>query len=145
MAGSCGNKVKSTCVERTYATCVQYETQLPDFSSLVEQDCVTVEETTEDIYNLIEEVRTEIDLSALGESCLEYVTVEGKNIVKNVLLKYEQEICLLKDRVEVLETEAICNKDITQCGLDLSGLVDQCDAPITTLGQLLEYLLTRLP
>lgn len=145
MAGSCGNKVKSTCVERTYATCVQYETPLPDFSKIIDQDCVTVEDTTEDLYSLVEDIRSDIDLSALGESCLEYVQVGNKNIVKNVLLTYEQEICALQTRVTELETEAICNKDITQCGLDLTGLVDQCDTPITTLGQLLEYLLTRLP
>jgi hypothetical protein len=143
---NCGNKVKNTCGEKVYATCVYYEENVPVFSglsSLVEAGgCVTLEETTDDTYELIGAIKDEIDLSELGEDCLSYVQEGGKTIVKNVLIKYEEEICLLKARVLELETTAICNVDITECGLTLG--VDDCDNPITTLGQLLEYILTNL-
>lgn len=137
---NCGNKVKNTCGEKVYATCVYYETVVPAFSSLTEQDCNTIEETTEDTYELIGAIKDEIDLSALGADCITYGVTP--KIVKNVLLKYEEEICDLKAKVLVLETTAICNVDITGCGLTLG--VDDCDNPITTLGQLLEYILTNL-
>jgi len=141
---SCGNKIKHTCAEKNYATCIYYEKEVPDFSSLTEADCITLEETTEDIYEILTEVKGEIDLSGLGEDCLVYVQEEGKNIVKNVLLKYEEEICTLKTKVEALENANVCEMDITNCGLDLTGLTTPCDEPITTLGDLLSYVLTQI-
>jgi hypothetical protein len=139
---NCGNKIKNTCVDKNYATCVYYELEVPTISSLVDQDCVTLEETTKDIYDILIKVKSDADLSSLGQKCLTYVLdAENKKTVKNVLLKYEQEICDLKDRVEVLETTAICDMDITNCGLNLPDTA--CDLPITKLGELLEYLLTQ--
>ena len=137
---NCGNKIKNTCAEKNYATCVYYELEVPTFSSLVDQDCITIEETTEDLYDLVGGIKSEIELSSLGDSCLDYVQEDGKTLVKNVLLKYEEEICILKEKVAVLETQAICDKVITDC-LDLSAITDQCNSPINTLGGLLQYLL----
>lgn len=137
---NCGNKIKHTCAEKNYATCVYYELEVPNFSSLVNQDCNTLEETTEDQYNLIDEIKSEIDLSVLGQGCLTYVTTpEGKKVVKNVLLKYEQEICDLKTRIGTLETTAICNMNITDCNLNIPA--NPCGGTFSTLGELLGYLL----
>jgi hypothetical protein len=137
---NCGNKIKHMCGEKTYATCTYYELEVPAFSELLDQDCITIEETTADLYEVVGGVKSEIDLSSLGNDCLTYVQEEGQNIVKNVLLKYEQEICDLKSKVSYLENEAICDKIITDC-VDLSGIVDACEQPINTLGELLQYLL----
>lgn len=139
---NCGNQIKNMCGEKTYATCTYYELELPTFSTLLDQDCTTIEETTADLYEAVGAVKSEIDLTSLGESCLTYVQEEGKNIVKNVLLKYEQEICELKNRVEYLENEAICDKVITDC-VDLTGIVDACNTQISTLGELLQYLVNN--
>ena len=139
---NCGNKVKHTCVEKNYATCVYYELEVPSISSLVDQECITLEETTEDQYNILVDVKSEIDLSSLGENCLTYIeTPEGKVVVKNVLLKYEQEICDLKNRVNTLETTAICDMNITDCGLTLPD--NPCGGTFSTLGEVLEYLLNN--
>lgn len=148
---NCGNKVKNTCGEKVYATCVYYEEVVPAFSddsitrttTYVDADCITLEETTEDTYTLIGAIKDEIDLSALGEDCLSYVQEGGKTIVKNVLIKYEEEICSLRDRVKVLEDTAICNIDITGCNFTDLG-VDDCLNPITTLGETLQYILTQI-
>jgi hypothetical protein len=134
---NCGNKVKHTCSEKNYATCVYYELEVPDFSSLVDQDCITLEETTEDQYNILEGIKSEIDLSALGQDCINYGI--NPKTVKSVLLKYEQEICDLKDRVNTLETTAICDMNITDCGLTLPD--NPCGGNFSTLGELLGYLL----
>lgn len=86
MKKSCGSKIKHTCTGNLqYSTCVQYELELPEFSEL--GDCVSIEDTTNELYNLVGEIRTETDLSELGNECLDYVLEEGKIIVKNVLLK----------------------------------------------------------
>ncbi len=138
---NCGNKTKHMCGEKTYATCTYYELDVPTFSSLVDQDCITIEETTEDIYDLIGGIKSEIDLVALGQDCINY-GVNPKTI-KSVLLKYEEEICDLKSKVEVLETTAICDKIITEC-VDLTGILDQCNSPVNTLGELLQYLLDNI-
>lgn len=134
---NCGNKVKHTCSEKNYATCVYYELEVPDFSSLVNQDCITLEETTEDQYNILDGIKSEIDLSALGQDCINYGV--NPKTVKSVLLKYEQEICDLKDRVNTLETTAICDMNITDCGLTLPD--NPCGGTFSTLGELLGYLL----
>jgi len=138
---NCGNKIKNTCSEKNYATCIYYELAIPEISSLT-GDCITLEETTQDLYEIAGGIKSEIELSELGNNCLAYVQDSGKTLVKNVLLKYEEEICLLKDKVSNLEDQAICDKVVTNC-LDLTGLVDQCNSPINTLGELLQYLVAQ--
>lgn len=143
---NCGNKIKHTCAEKNYATCIYYEGNVPVFSglsSLVEAGgCITVEETTEDQYDILEDIKSEIDLSALGQDCITYGVTP--KTVKNVLLRYEQEICDLKDRVNTLETTAICDINITNCGIDLSGINNNCSSQVTTLGELLTYLVDNI-
>lgn len=140
---NCGNKIKNMCGEKTYATCTYYELEVPTFSTLLDQDCITIEETTADLYLAVGGIKSEIDLSSLGNSCLTYVQEGGHNVVRNVLLKYEQEICDLKSRVTYLENEAICDKIITEC-VDLTGIVDACNTQISTLGELLQYLVDNI-
>jgi hypothetical protein len=86
------NKIKSTCGTRIQAECVDWEGAVNTKSELEGEECLSISDTTQDIYTQLEE----IDLSALGESCLTYVETEaGKKIVKNVLLKFEEKICEL--------------------------------------------------
>jgi hypothetical protein len=141
---NCNNRVKQTCGSINYATCISYETELPTFSEL--GGCVSIEETTEELYNLVGEIKEEIDLSELGEKCLEYITDENnKVVVKNVLLKFEEKICELEEKVTELETTDICNKSITSCNLDLSCLDSlPCDTPINTLGDLLQAMINKI-
>ena len=136
------NKIKHTCGSIVFAGCTSYETDLPEFSEL---ECPSIEETTEELYNLVGEIKEEIDLKDLGDKCLEYVeTEEGKIIVKNVLLKFEDEICLLKNRVKQLEDRQLCDFPISSCGIDLKCLSLPCYTSITNLGQLLEAMITKI-
>ncbi len=140
---SCNDKIKQRCGVRVYAPCVDYEKEIPGWSDLSGETCVTVEDTIEDLYTNVGGIKDEIDLSALGQLCLTYVPVGQTAKVKNILEKYEEEICLLKEQVLTLQTTAVCDMDVTQCGIDLTGLEDSCNNPITTLGQLLQYLVTN--
>jgi hypothetical protein len=139
------NKVKNTCVSGE-AACINYEGTVNTQSSLDSEDCWTIEETTQDVYNQLEE----INLSALGNDCLNYVeTTAGKTIVKNVLLKFEEEICNLKTEVETLNTEVTALKNKTACDIllgdciDTLCLTDDCGASINNLGQLLQIMITK--
>lgn len=133
-----------TCGTKTYATCVYYEEVIPEFSDIATEECITIEETTKDIYENLEKIYKEIDLSELVNSCLSYVETGQVAKVKDILLKYEQEICTLKTKVLALENTAICDMKVTGCGLDLTGLIDVCDNPIITFSDLMNYFLTNI-
>ena len=142
---NCGNKIKHTCAEKNYATCVYYELEVPSFSSLVDEDCKTLEETTEDQYILIGDIKENISTDNLNTKCIEYeITPQVGITVKSALFQHEEEICNLKTRIEDLETTAICDINITNCGIDLSGINNNCEIEVTTLGELLEYIVNTI-
>ncbi len=137
------DKIKYTCGIPTQAICVTTEVTPNQQSSLVNQSCLDQEEVNQDIYDQLGDIWSEIDLSALGELCLDYTLESGKIIVKNVLLKYEQEICELKTEIEAIKNTQFCDMNISECGLDFSCLTDACSNDITTVKDLLQALITK--
>ena len=138
---NCHNKTKHTCSSVNYSTCIHYEGSVNTNSELVNETCLDLEQTTQDIYNQLEN----LDLSALGELCLEYTQASGKNIVKNVLLKFEEEICNLKEELETVKNRQICDIPITEClpnGFDC--LIGDCDNSIVTLKDWMLAMQTRI-
>ena len=134
------NKIKHTCSSTNYATCILTEGEVNTDSELFEVECTNLQENLDDIYNQLEN----LDLSALGELCLSYVQEDNKNIVKNVLLKFEEKICELENRVEELETVDICNQSIVPCNLDFGTLTTECGDQPTTLAETLQLILDNL-
>ena len=138
----CNQKIKHTCGSIVFADCTSYETDLPEFSEL---ECPSIEETTEELYNLVGEIKEQTDLSELGEKCLEYLLDENdKIVVKNVLLKFEEEICNLKEELETVKNRQICSISITECLPDLGCLALPCDTSIVTLGDWMLAVQTKL-
>jgi len=138
------NSIKNRCFSETFATCVRYELDVPTFSNIKDK-CKSIEDTTKDLYELVGEVKENIDLSDLGNKCLNYTEVGGKKLVRSVLLKYEQEICDLKDKVKNLESgSSICNKSIEGCGINFGTLEDECGNPINTLGEALQAIVDKI-
>ena len=137
---NCHNKIKQTCGSTNYSTCIHYEGSVNADSELVNETCLDLEQTTQDIYNQLKN----LDLSALGELCLKYTQVSGKNIVKNVLLKFEEEICNLKEELELVKNRQICDIPITECLPNLDCLTDACDNNITTLGEWMLAVQTKI-
>lgn len=134
------NKIKKTCTDSTFATCVDYEGDLGQ-NTKITSDCVTLHQTTEDVYSLIDEILENTDLTGIGEDCLIYA---GEKTFKKIINRYEQEICTLKDEVKDLKETDLCNRSITECGLELGALVDLCGYIPATLGELLQVILTKL-
>ena len=138
------NKIKQTCGDSLFSTCVFHQSELPSFSELEPCD-TTIAETTDELYSFVGEIKEEINLSELSSECLTYVTTpEGKVVVKNVLLKFEQKICELSEKVNLLETINICQQNISACNLDFGTLTNQCDVQPTTLAETLQLMLDQL-
>ncbi len=137
---NCNNKVSHTCGNIVFADCTSYEGTVNTDSEFDENDCLSIEQTTQDIYNQLEN----LDLSALGELCLTYVQVENKNIVKNVLLKFEEILCEHETRIEELENRQFCDIPVNECGLDFSCLELPCEAEIVTAQDLFQALINKV-
>ena len=135
-------KIKYGC-DTSYATCIIVESTPNPQSSLLDVECISQQDFNEDVYEQLENIQTQSDLSELGNLCLTYTTVEGKLFVKNALLKLEEEICSLKENVETLKTTDILDKSIIGLGLDLECLTDACSGTITTYRELFQALVTK--
>lgn len=128
------NYRKSTCGTKTQAICTHYHGELPAHSELTNEDCVTIEETTEELYNTQEKILNEIDLSELGD-CITYEPQGDKLTVKEVLQALETEICDIKENSKTIV-------DIKR--LDMKCLEDECGVPIKDLTTLFQIIINKL-
>ena len=95
------------------------------------------------MYNLTDLVLSSIDTKDLGKQCLTYKVSQNKykpseNIIfiKDVLLKFEEEICSLKNNNKT-EVDIIKN-------LDFKCLQGPCDNNIDSLETLLQVLINEI-
>ena len=124
------SKIKETCFDKHYATCVYYELDLPEISSITE-GCVTLEDTTEDLYNIVTDLNTSLGLEE-GEIVGELIDVQAERITE------------LEAQVESLEKQSFCDLPIDSCNLDLQDLVDICGEQPTTVGELLQIIINQI-
>ena len=61
-----------------------------------------------------------------------------------LLLKFEEEICNLKEELELVKNRQICSIPITECLPDLGCLALPCDTSIVTLGDWMLAVQTKL-
>ena len=94
----CGDKIKKRCVV-TPSSCIQYELELPGFSELT--DCVTIEETTEELYNFVGEIKDLSDFTGL-ESC-EGVTLPTTKTALNLFQYLIDRDCAQKELIETMQ------------------------------------------
>ena len=113
MSGCRNNKIKCNCGTRQNARCVYYDGYLPKYSKL-DEDCVNIEETTEELYENQEKILDSIDLVKLGKECIDYSEFQENDSlkVKDVLLTFEKEICELK------------GEDTNYCNSNDNGLIN---------------------
>lgn len=135
----CGYNIKHTCGNKQRAICVHYDTELPDFSKLKDETCVTIEETTEELYKLIARLREGLDLKNLG-SCLSYEVPKDKLTVAIALEVLEREICKLKNGSQGGNSST--SFDVSK--LDLKCLQSPCDTGIRSLQDLLQAIINKI-
>lgn len=140
----CSGKISDTCGKKHNAKCITYEGDLHANTELENCDCHNLEDVIEDLNLAIDNINEAIDLSGLGDDCLDYDLVDGILLVKNALKKFEEEICDIKD---ILGTNTGCDPvftaDISCVGLDFECLSDACGSPISNLKELLQALITQ--
>lgn len=138
--GKC-DKIEDTCGKKHNARCVEYEGTVNSQSEL-STDCNSVHNTTEDIYNQLEDIQNSINLEGLGEDCITYVQEGDKLTVAEALLGLESKVCGLVS--ESTDCNPIFDADITCLNLDLDCLTtDPCGEPITTFKQLLQAMIIQ--
>ena len=93
-----GNKkIKYTCENYNFATCVKYETPTPEFSSLLESNCTDVEEVLTDIYSLIGGVKEQIDVTTLENTCITFIEPKTPS---SVIEQMYNKLCELENLIE---------------------------------------------
>lgn len=128
---NCGDK-------RQNARCVLYEGYIPNYSKLLDEDCITLEETTEELYKNQEEILKSIDTSKLGKKCLDYSEFQEDDSLKvnEALLTIEEEICDLKNKLNSGSDESL--------ELDFKCLTGVCNNEIDSLKDLLQILINEI-
>lgn len=139
------NKVSNTCTDNVQAPCVDYQGELGN-STKITSPCVTIEDVAEDLYQITDEIIENSSTEELGETCIE---IPNNATTAQVLKKYEEEICMLKQQVETLQTDFICQATINDCGLNLSNLqnsvsASSCINPLQTLKDVLQAIIDKL-
>ena len=108
---------------------------LPEYS-ILNQECASIEETTEELYKNQEKILESIDLSELGNDCISYQKQGEKLKVNEVLYALESEICDIKDKI----TENV----FKEMNLDFKGLSDQCGNNISSLKIFFQTLINEI-
>lgn len=129
---ACNDKIRNTCGEPIYSTCVDYEGVLNDYTSIMDS-CVTIHETTEDLYNLTGSLYDNLKTDSLGNKGISYTLTEGSILPKDVFISYENEISNLK--TDFANLNDLKNLDISGWGIDFQCLADSCSNSPITLGQ----------
>lgn len=135
---------KHTCGDKSEAACTYYRLDVPSDSSLINETCVTIEETTNDLYNITTSIKNDHDFSDLGDLSIEYnESIPNKPTSKEVAIAFEKEIDALKTS-QSQQVESICNLPIQDCDLDLKSLVDSCNIIPSTFKDLLQTLIDEI-
>ena len=143
----CKDKRKNYCLEKIQAICTQYKGTVSENSELKDEDCLTIEETTQDIYDIIDIIMKVIDLSDIEYECLEDIEFEDDEnpTLKEILDKLIKEICLLKENSNNNPAINPCEIDLSDCGINQSCLdVDSCSGGFSTLPEVLNSIIDKL-
>ena len=113
---NCKGKIGNTCGKKHPAKCIDYEGTYHNNTELEVCDCNSLEDVIEDINSELNDINDSIDLTNLGESCIEY-TQEGDTLkVSEALLAIESKVCELVEHTGLGAPEPCpgCNED--PCG-----------------------------
>lgn len=135
----CNNKIKNTCGDSIKAECVDYEGEVNSQSELVNESCLSIEETTQDIYNQLEQ----IDVTDI-EDCLDYEETEGKVLIKDAVKLQGAEICEIKNELENIRAEAFLDLNISDSGLDFLCLETECETSVQTVRDWIQAVTNKI-
>ena len=94
----CNDKIKQRC-KKIPSTCVNFEAQVPEFSSLIEEECISIEEVAIDIYGVIEGIKEELALEEITSECIELPTIIDTKILFQLMM---DKICEQQEQINTL-------------------------------------------
>lgn len=133
---SCGKR-RDTCGSKVNSVCVDYNGNIPDVTKLTDTDCATIEETTEDLYEIVSELSEQTTLDNLSNTC----TQVGSNKIGDIVTKHDEILC---DLLYQVNTQNDPDLDIASLGLDYKCLGNGCATGLDTLGNLLQAIIDKL-
>lgn len=133
---TCNNR-KYSCGEKTSSICTIYDGELPKWSELNDELCATIEETTEELYNQVSNIKDSLDTHNLGGSCLQYPNNENIK-QKDANLVFEKTLC---DLLDIVKDNT---NSVLSCDLDYKGLVEECDDIPKNFCQFAQFILDEL-
>ncbi len=115
---SCQDKIKNRC-KKVYAKCVAYESTVPEWSGLVDEECLDIEQVVDDLYEIVGEIKEEIDVSEVTSECQ---TVPTTKTVKAFIQFLLDRDCAQQELIDTMQ------ETITQMQADISDLQENiCD------------------
>ena len=136
MGETCNNR-KYSCGEKISSICTIYDGELPVWSELNNELCATIEETTEELYNEVSEIKENLDTSNLGGACLQYPNNEDIK-QKDANLVFEKNIC---DLLEIVKDNT---NSVLACELNYEGLIEECGDIPKNFCQFAQFILDEL-
>lgn len=133
--GDCSDNIGTICSKKVNMKCTKYTGNLSDKSELDNNTCHTGHAALEDIYTQLNELFSNLDFSSLGQNCLDYEGENSTEYLENILFKFEETICDLK--------ETVSKKGLDLSELDTKCLKDACDTSPTELLDVLQLLIDR--
>jgi len=131
------NKRRDTCGGKVNSICVDYNGNIPDITKLDNKDCNTVEDTMQDLYEIVSDIHKQTNIDELSNTC----TNVGSGKIKDIVKKHDEILC---DLLETVETNNNANLDISNLGLDKKCLADDCATGLNTLKDLLQAIIDKL-
>jgi methyl-accepting chemotaxis protein len=108
--GGCTDKINRRC-KVIYGACVDYQLEVPEFSNLVGEGCINIEQVANDIYEIIGGIITDSSLTETDMGCL---TNPSSRTVKVVIQALIDKICEQQETItEITGQIATIEEQIT--------------------------------
>lgn len=135
------NRPEHTCGDRSSnARCVFYDLQTPEYSKLSDNDCVTLKDTTEDLYNLVDWTKESVDLKDADLKGLDVEEVDDTYFKGSRILLKDVVLALIS-QVSELKNEETSDDSLE---LDFKCLTSPCGGAISNLRELLQALINEV-
>ena len=104
----CTGKIKGNC-KKVLANCTSFEGKVPEFSRLTEEGCLSIEETTSDIYSIITDIKEDLNLEGLRGTCVTYPTeikiLDAFAALQTLACQQQTTITTLQTAITSLQTQ----------------------------------------
>lgn len=130
------NLLSNTCTVRANARCIDYDGDVSNSSSLKDETCISIHDTTEDLYGLVENIENQLVPSTLvSNSCLVYPRNPTHS---DILTTLDSAICNIQNN----QTTNALDYDVKD--LDMKCLTTPCGDKIANVRELLQALIDKV-